>query len=385
MANINLKELSGSLSSLMSESQEDFTPIGIPDQETDDELAFGLQEDLLNLQKDIPRPKSGKSDRLEDDLENHVLTDDLEVVSEDEDDISDIDDFFKHTPLIDSEMDSGAKAVTPKRPVSKKDEQSEEQVRPRKVTKKATKSESDDYDSEDDEEVFTSGINLGSGSGRSKSKTKVQKESSDSGAKKAVKKTKVQEATSYADEDYDEYEEDDDYEDGDDGKSVTRKLIEAGAILFIIVAVLFIIGKFTGIIGKEDTHGQMVTQEEAQQATQQQQEAQANQQPVQNPWNNDVGAGVLNLEKGTVITNPMINYDVTVYQDQISINKFLEIKEGSITPKFVGIAKHLGKEIEFTVSMEDYNKYVNGVELTVTYVSIIVDQKQYVSDIKILQ
>ena len=375
MADINIKQISGSLRNLMSENQEDFNPIGIPDQEMDDDLGFGLQDDLLGFGK--PKAKSNKGSNAED-LDNQILTDDLDLVDDEEDDnddISDIEDFFRNTNLDDHPKAVSKKQESPKKPTKPV----------LKKTQPISESEEPEEDEEEDDEIFTSGISIGS---KSKGTTKsIPKQE----PKKVTKKPK-QEAVTYEDEE----DEDDSYDyDDDDGESAKKKIIKAILIVGIGAITLFLVLSVLGIIpkGNKKEQGQLVTQEQvqeqqAQQQAQQQQaqqQQQATQQTTQNPWSNPVGAGVLDLSKGKIITNPTLNYDTTVYQDQISINKFIEIKNGSLTPKFVGIAKHLGEEIEFNVSMEDYNKYVNGVELTITYVAVIVDQQTFVADIEILQ
>lgn len=372
MADINIQQISGCLKNLMSENQEDFNPIGIPDQEMDDDIGFGMQDDILGFGKQ--KPMSGKGMQKED-LEDQILTDDLDLVDdeEDNDDISDIEDFFQNTSLSDHPKAVSKKHESSKKPVKQVLKKNQPQVEP------------EEDEEEEDDEIFTSGISIGS---KSKGATKsVPKQE----PKKVTKKTK-QEAVTYEDEE----DEDEDYDyDDDDGESAKKKIIRAILIVGIVAITLFLVLSVSGVIpkGNKKEQGQLVTQEQiqeqqAQQQAQQQQaqqQQQSTQQTTQNPWSNPVGAGVLDLSKGKIITNPTLNYDTTVYQDQISINKFIEIKNGSLTPKFVGIAKHLGEEIEFNVSMEDYNKYVNGVELTITYVAVIVDQQTFVADIEILQ
>lgn len=90
------------------------------------------------------------------------------------------------------------------------------------------------------------------------------------------------------------------------------------------------------------------------------------------------------IERGYVTSQTEMDlYVDTIYEDTIDINKFIEIRGGVVLPKFRGKPDHLGKEIEFIVDLEIYNKFVNGVKLGITYQAVQIENELFVTNVKL--
>lgn len=95
------------------------------------------------------------------------------------------------------------------------------------------------------------------------------------------------------------------------------------------------------------------------------------------------GSAATTVERGELLNDTSVSYSKEVYDDEIAVSKFLEFRGASCIPKFMGYSDVLQREIEFQVSAEDYNKYLNGVKINVTYRALEKDGITYVTDIKI--
>ena len=106
--------------------------------------------------------------------------------------------------------------------------------------------------------------------------------------------------------------------------------------------------------------------------------------PTPIPTNDNKLSSYQSIDRGfqASVTSMELKSD-EVYDDTIDINKFIEIRGGVVIPKFKGVADHLGKEIEFVVDMSQYNKYVNGVKLSITYSAILVNGELYVTNVQL--
>lgn len=94
---------------------------------------------------------------------------------------------------------------------------------------------------------------------------------------------------------------------------------------------------------------------------------------------------VVSVDRGILLSNTQINYADTVFTDTCVINKFIELRGGVALFKFRGTPEHFGKEIEFIVTAEDYNKYVNGVSLVIQYRVVNIQEVDYVIDVQLGQ
>lgn len=95
------------------------------------------------------------------------------------------------------------------------------------------------------------------------------------------------------------------------------------------------------------------------------------------------GSAATTVERGELLNDTSVSYSKEVYDDEIAVSKFLEFRGASCIPKFMGYSDVLQREIEFQVSAEDYNKYLNGVKINITYRALEKDGITYVTDIKI--
>lgn len=95
------------------------------------------------------------------------------------------------------------------------------------------------------------------------------------------------------------------------------------------------------------------------------------------------GLGGTTVERGELLNDTSVSFSKEVYDDTIAVSKFLEFRGASCIPKFMGYSDVLEREIEFQVSAEDYNKYLNGVKINITYRALEKDGITYVTDIKI--
>lgn len=93
--------------------------------------------------------------------------------------------------------------------------------------------------------------------------------------------------------------------------------------------------------------------------------------------------GGTTVERGELLNDTSVSFSKEVYDDTIAVSKFLEFRGASCIPKFMGYSDVLQREIEFQVSAEDYNKYLNGVKINITYRALEKDGITYVTDIKI--
>lgn len=93
--------------------------------------------------------------------------------------------------------------------------------------------------------------------------------------------------------------------------------------------------------------------------------------------------GGTTVERGELLNDTSVSFSKEVYDDTIAVSKFLEFRGASCIPKFVGYSDVLQREIEFQVSAEDYNNYLNGVKINITYRALEKDGITYVTDIKI--
>lgn len=94
-------------------------------------------------------------------------------------------------------------------------------------------------------------------------------------------------------------------------------------------------------------------------------------------------SGSSTVERGELYNDTKVSFSKEVYDDSISVSKFLEFRGASCIPKFVGYSDVLEREIEFQVTPDEYNSYLNGVRIDVTYRALEKDGITYVTDIKI--
>lgn len=81
----------------------------------------------------------------------------------------------------------------------------------------------------------------------------------------------------------------------------------------------------------------------------------------------------------------MILANETVYKDTMVIDKFVEKKDGALTPKFKGTPKKYDVQIEFTVDSDTYNKYDYYSEVSIEYRAMYLDDYLYVTDVKVVE
>lgn len=89
------------------------------------------------------------------------------------------------------------------------------------------------------------------------------------------------------------------------------------------------------------------------------------------------------IERGYVDNSTQMEYSKDVYTEELTITKFIEYRGASAIPKFMAHSDILNNDIEFVVSPQTYNKFMNGARITVEYRSVIVNDYTYVTDIKI--
>lgn len=112
-----------------------------------------------------------------------------------------------------------------------------------------------------------------------------------------------------------------------------------------------------------------------------------NQQDTSNNYTQStyVDVGETTVDRGTIYNDTTISYSKELYEDEIAVSKFLEFRGASCIPKFMGYSEVLEREIEFQVSPDDYNRYLNGVKINIVYRALEKDGITYVTDIKIRQ
>lgn len=91
----------------------------------------------------------------------------------------------------------------------------------------------------------------------------------------------------------------------------------------------------------------------------------------------------VSVDRGTLLANTSVKYVDTVYQDRMLVNKFIELRGGVALLKFRGTPEHFGKEIEFIVNADDYNRFVNGVSVVIQYRILSIQDVDYVIDVQL--
>lgn len=162
----------------------------------------------------------------------------------------------------------------------------------------------------------------------------------------------------------------DDTSDNDEPlESVKKSQVVAIVASILVVLFIIIIFFFKGLFSKNEDTAPKQTQSVAQGNT------------IPQPTTAVISQR--NLERGTLLANTQMNFDTTVYTDTMLVNKFIEIRGGVALFKFKGIPKHFNTEIEFIVSGDDYNRYANGVQITIKYKVISIDGVDYVFDVQL--
>jgi hypothetical protein len=82
--------------------------------------------------------------------------------------------------------------------------------------------------------------------------------------------------------------------------------------------------------------------------------------------------------------NPTINVTTDSYYDTISINKYLSVKNGTVTCYIHGIGTSTKSDIHVAVSITDYNKYTNGTSIKVSFNLMKIDGITYAVNAKIM-
>ena len=75
----------------------------------------------------------------------------------------------------------------------------------------------------------------------------------------------------------------------------------------------------------------------------------------------------------------------TVYKDTMVIDKFVEKKDGVLTPKFKGTPKKYDEQIEFAVEPDTFNKYDYYSEVTIEYRAVYLDDYLYITNVKVVE
>lgn len=196
---------------------------------------------------------------------------------------------------------------------------------------------------------------------------------------------------------------DDDYTEEDrsgHSKKPVFKIIGIGiAVVVVLIAV-------SGFFKSKDKDSQLVEQEQTEQqeqiVEQTEQTVEQTEQTVEQPEQSveesteegdnstqdivdNVTDGDIQIEqRGKLLTfNSMKYANKIVYKDTFFVNKFVEMRGGALMPKFKGKAKKLGSVIEFYVPMKTYNKFTNGVEVSIEYRAVFVDGEVYVTDVQL--
>lgn len=89
------------------------------------------------------------------------------------------------------------------------------------------------------------------------------------------------------------------------------------------------------------------------------------------------------IERGYVDNSTQMEYSKDTYDEEVTITKFIEYRGASAIPKFMAHSGILNNDIEFVVSPQTYNKFMNGAKVIIEYRSVIVNDYTYVTDIKI--
>ena len=200
-------------------------------------------------------------------------------------------------------------------------------------------------------------------------------------------------------------DDEDNYADGESNGHPKKPIFKIVGIGIAVIVVLIAVSGFFKSKNKDSTTGEQVAEQVAdtnqqvvdtnQQAEQVETTGETVEEPAEEPTEegdnstqeivDNVTDGDIQIEqRGKLLTfNSMKYANKTVYKDTFFVNKFVEMRGGALMPKFKGKAKKLGSVIEFYVPMKTYNKFTNGVEVSIEYRAVFVDGEVYVTDVQL--